>query len=51
MAGTSFDGDSVAVNVGFVGAVGAVEEEPHPAAKKPRATNKRDTRFIKSTPF
>ena len=38
-AGTSFAGDSVAVNVGLVGVVGDVDDElPQPAAHTPRAT-------------
>src|SRR4051794_36958125 len=50
MAGTSFAGDSVATNVGLVGVVGAVEDEPQPDTNTPRA-NSRDNRFIGATPF
>src|SRR4051794_3820265 len=50
-AGTSLAGDSVATNVGLVGVVGAVEDElPQPDTKTPRA-NRRDSRFISTTPF
>jgi hypothetical protein len=51
IAGFSFAGNSVAVNVGFVGAVGVVEDEPQPETRTPKATHRRDRRFIEPTPF
>jgi hypothetical protein len=53
IAGTSLAGESVAVNVGFVGVVGAVEDElPQAAANTPRVTNSREEkRFIGPAPF
>src|SRR4051812_14949846 len=50
MAGTSLAGDSVATKVGLVGVVGAVDELPQPDTNTPRA-NRRDSRFISTTPF
>jgi hypothetical protein len=45
--GTSFAGDSAAVNVGFVGVVGVgVVELLQPAARKATATAMGDRRFI-----
>src|SRR5471032_1407349 len=52
IAGTSFAGSSVAVNVGFVGdVVAAVDELPQPDTRTPRATMSRDKRFIRPTPL
>src|SRR5471032_2316760 len=52
MEGTSFAGNSVAVNVGFVGVVvAAVDELPQPDTRTPRATMSRDKRFIRPTPL
>src|SRR3954471_2205618 len=52
MAGFSFAGNSVAVKVGFVGVVGAVDDElPHADTRTPRATERRAKRFIGPTPF
>src|SRR3954470_22249172 len=51
IAGLSLAGDRVAVNVGLVGVVGAVDDElPQPDTNTPRA-NSRDSRFIGTTPF
>jgi len=47
IGGTSFAGDSVAVNVGFVGVVGVgVVELLQPAARRAIATAMGDRRFI-----
>jgi len=47
MGGTSFAGESVAVNVGFVGVVGVgVVELLQPAARTAIATAMGDRRFI-----
>src|SRR5258707_11473664 len=52
IAGTSLAGDSVAVNVGLVGVVGAVEDElPQPDTSTANATTRRDRRFIGPTPL
>src|SRR3954471_16859309 len=51
IAGTSLEGSRVAVNVGLVGLVGAVEELPQADAKRPRAATRTETRFIGFTPF
>src|SRR5882724_9177290 len=44
--GTSFAGDSVAVNVGFVGDGAVVDELPQPAANSPSAAASKDKRFM-----
>src|SRR5256885_1424872 len=49
--GTSLAGDNVAVNVGLVGVVGAIEELPQPATQNPRAIVRMDRRFIVVTLF
>jgi hypothetical protein len=41
----------VAVNVGFVGVVGEVEDEPQAETRTLRATTRRERRFIGPTPF
>src|SRR5471032_766240 len=52
IAGTSFEGDSAAVKVGFVGVVvAAVDELPQPDTRTPRATKRRARRYIEPTPF
>src|SRR5215472_16509469 len=48
IGGTSLDGNSVAVNVGFVGEDGDVDDEPHPAARNASAASA-DRRFIVTT--
>src|SRR6185369_5811071 len=51
MAGFSFAGNNVAVNVGLVGVVGAAGESlPQADTRTPRATVKRDKRLIGTTP-
>src|SRR3954470_23269135 len=51
MAGFSFAGNSVAVKVGFVGVVGAVEDDPQPDTRTPSVATRRDRRFIGPTPL
>src|SRR5260221_1307560 len=51
IAGFSFAGNSVAVNVGLVGVVGAAGDElPQAETKTARATIGRERRFIEPTP-
>src|SRR6516164_6931310 len=47
--GTSLDGSSVALKVGFVGDEDGDVDEPHPAARNASATASADRRFIVTT--
>src|SRR5215831_6433151 len=48
--GTSLAGNNVAVNVGFVGVEGDVDDEPHPAAAMADAIASTNKRFIGDQP-
>src|SRR5258707_13828371 len=50
IAGFSFAGNSVVVNVGFAGPVGVGEDEPQPETRTPKAAHRRERRFIRPTP-